>query len=264
MWSIVSELEPARKAAAVIMRLQGSARELARNLPPQTIIAGGLVNGVPVDPMTYLMHALAERYALLGEEASMQAVSELMNFDSQPNERVDELLIRFDNARQRAMEYGQLNINIQGMTWILLKAMHITDNQLVQLLQPLDGRFPANNAEFDNLRLRLRRLGHIVEHHPGNIASTLRTRHNPQQAFFGQQPQQDNAAYQPTIPSPSAAWLSANTPATSDMPDDAGFDSGTDSDTISSDGNTDYSHLVPEGTPESPNSCNVVLGISTT
>ena len=180
-WSILSQLEPARKAAAIVMRLQGSAREFANALPPNTIIHGGIVNGVQVEPTSFLMHALAERYAALGEEASLDAMSAMMNFDSQPGERVDELLIRFDNVRQMAIEYGQLNLNIQGITWILLKALHLNETQLMTLLQPLGGRFPQTQAELDDLRLRARRMGHIVENTPGNIAATLRTRTNQNQ-----------------------------------------------------------------------------------
>ena len=37
------------------------------------------VNGVQVEPTTFLMHALAERYAMLGEEASLDAMADLMN-----------------------------------------------------------------------------------------------------------------------------------------------------------------------------------------
>ena len=70
LWSIVSELEPARKAAAIQMRLQGTAREFVRSLPMNTIVGGGVINGVQIEPLGFLMHALAERYAHLGEAVS--------------------------------------------------------------------------------------------------------------------------------------------------------------------------------------------------
>ena len=89
LWSIVSELEPARKAAAIQMRLQGTAREFVRSLPMNTIVGGGVVNGVQVEPVGFLMHALAERYAHLGEEVSLDAMSSIMNFDAQSGESID-------------------------------------------------------------------------------------------------------------------------------------------------------------------------------
>ena len=67
IWSALSDLRPHQKAAAVILNLRGSAQVMARQLPPEAIMTGGLVNGQQVDPMTYLMHALAERYSPLGE-----------------------------------------------------------------------------------------------------------------------------------------------------------------------------------------------------
>ena len=68
VWSILTDLDARRKTAAVILQLRGGAQELVRSLPPQAIIAGGVINGTAVDPMTFLMHALSERYAQLGEE----------------------------------------------------------------------------------------------------------------------------------------------------------------------------------------------------
>ena len=49
-------------------------------MPPQAIIAGGLINGVQVDTMTFLMHKLTENYSQLGEETRLAALTELMNF----------------------------------------------------------------------------------------------------------------------------------------------------------------------------------------
>ena len=79
IWSIHnSDMDARRKAAAVVMRLTGGARELIRDLPPQTLMQGGLVEGQLVDPMTYIMHTLAERYGRLGEEVRLEAISNLM------------------------------------------------------------------------------------------------------------------------------------------------------------------------------------------
>ena len=73
LWSIASDMEPARKAAAVMLTLRGAARELSRQIPPQAVVAGGLINGVQVDPLTYVMHALQERFGNLGEEIRVQS-----------------------------------------------------------------------------------------------------------------------------------------------------------------------------------------------
>ena len=147
-----SDMDARRKCAAVILELRGGAEEFARSLPPQAIMNGGVINGVNVDPMTYLMHSLAERYSQLGEEACLSAMTELMSFFRNGTERIDSLITRFDIIRNRANQEGQLAMSIQGLTWILLRACQVNDTQLMTLLQPYNGFVPADAAR---RRLRL-------------------------------------------------------------------------------------------------------------
>jgi hypothetical protein len=185
LWSIASDMEPARKAAAVMLTLRGAARELSRQIPPQAVVAGGLINGVQVDPLTYVMHALQERFGNLGEEIRVQSITELMSFHRKGNEPVDSLLVRFDSIRSRAAEQGGAVVGVQGVAWILLRAIGITDQQLIQLLAPFNGLFPANEAELNQLKTSLRRMGHILERTPGNLREGLRSStNNPSSAFL--------------------------------------------------------------------------------
>ena len=67
-------------------------------------------------------------------------------------------------------------MSVTGLAYILLKACEVSDTQLIQLLAPLQGRFPNDDQEFQILKTQLRRMGHILEHSPGNIAAALRGR----------------------------------------------------------------------------------------
>ena len=82
------------------------------------------------------MHLLAENYAQLGEEVRLSSLTELLNFQRRSGEMTDELITRFDVARISAAHMGQLDISPHGMSWMLFKAVGITYNQLLQLLQP--------------------------------------------------------------------------------------------------------------------------------
>ncbi|CAK8988411.1 unnamed protein product [Durusdinium trenchii] len=175
LWSIATDMEPARKAASVMLVLKGAAKELSRQIPPQAVVEGGVVNGTPVDPLTFLMHTLQERFGNLGEEVRVQAVTELMSFSRKGNENIDALLVRFDSIRTRAAEQGGAIVSVQGVAWLLLRAVGISDQQLLHLLQPFGGLFPANEAELTQLKTSLRRMGHILEHAPGNIREGLRS-----------------------------------------------------------------------------------------
>ncbi|CAE7335652.1 HRD1B [Symbiodinium sp. CCMP2592] len=80
--------------------------ELVRTLPPAVLVQGGLVNGAAVDPLSFIMHQLAERFAALGEEVRLSAVTELLTFDRQGAETVDNIINRFDVVRQLAHDQG--------------------------------------------------------------------------------------------------------------------------------------------------------------
>ena len=172
VWSILVDFPPPRKAAWVVMNLRGGAAQLAAAVPPQALINGGLINGVAVDPMTFLMHSLSERYSPLGEETRIAAMADLMNFQRQGQERIDDLITRFDITRQRSQNDGGMGLNVQGCSFLLLKACRVNDQQLLQLLQPFQGVYPANDQEYQRLCTGLRRMGHILERGPGNLATS--------------------------------------------------------------------------------------------
>ena len=101
---------------------------------------GGQANGVAVDALTFLVRTLAERYAPLGEETRLRAMTDLFNFDRRHGESVDDLLTRFDVTRKFATQEGGVGVNVQALNWFLLKAARPSDQRLPQLLQPFDQR----------------------------------------------------------------------------------------------------------------------------
>ena len=174
IWSILVDLPPARKAAWVTLHLGGQAQRLAMSIPPQAMVNGGIINGQQVDALTFLMHSLSERYAPLGEESRLKAMTEIFMFQRQNGETIDDLLTRFDITRQVAANDGGVGLNTKGLSWFLLKACKVTDQQLLTLLQPFNGQYPNDDNEFSQLCTSIRRMGHVLEGHSGNVASVLR------------------------------------------------------------------------------------------
>ena len=176
-WCILAnDMDEAQQAAAIVQQLQGSARELARNMTFTDITTGGLVNGVQTGPVTFLLSHLAQHFAPLGEESRLTALSELMNFHRIGGESIDALQARFRTLRFRAQQGGQgLTMSWEGYAWQLLKACRVNHQQLLNILQPYQGRFPSSEPEFDSMQLTLRRMGHILENAHGNIAAQLRS-----------------------------------------------------------------------------------------
>ena len=76
-------------------------------MPPQAIIAGGLINGVQVDSMTFLMHKLTESYSQLGEETRLSALTELLNFECDGREPIDQLITRFASSGNEQTNIGR-------------------------------------------------------------------------------------------------------------------------------------------------------------
>ena len=92
------------------------------------LLNGGFVNGVQTDPVTYVIHALAEQFAQLGEENRIGTMADLLNFHRGNGESIDELLSRFDLIRMRAHEHGQLALSIQGLSFVLRRSVGVNDN----------------------------------------------------------------------------------------------------------------------------------------
>ena len=65
-----------QQSAAIMFRLTGAARELARTLTPNEVIHGGVVNGQPMDPVSYLLVGLETRFAQLADETRLAAMND--------------------------------------------------------------------------------------------------------------------------------------------------------------------------------------------
>ena len=152
LWALATDLQPHQLAPAVVLRLQGSAREVARELSPQELVNGGMVDGRQLDALSYLINGLQTRFAPLAEETALRAISELTGFSRRSGERTDELISRFLTVMHRARDRGQMAMNWQGIAWILLRAVGVNGNQLMQLLAPLRGRMPNSEAEFGHAK----------------------------------------------------------------------------------------------------------------
>ena len=75
---MLTDLQPARHVAAIVMRLGGAARELARSLTPAELMNGGIINGAQVHPITYIVAGLQLRFGQLDDESRLVAMAQLL------------------------------------------------------------------------------------------------------------------------------------------------------------------------------------------
>ena len=137
LWTIGTDLQPHQQCAAIIQQLGGAARELARNLSPAEVYHGGIVNGVQLDPVSYLLHGLSARFGPLDEESRLRATQDLLSFSRRQGETVDTLISRFELVRSRARNEGGGVLSVEIAALILLRACGVSSDQFQTLTQPL-------------------------------------------------------------------------------------------------------------------------------
>ena len=154
---------PAQQCKAVISRLGGAAREMARLMGPAEIHQGGDVEGVRLDPVSFLVHGLSARFAPLDEEHRLQAVTRLLSFGRHANETVDALITRFECTRRRAViDGGGAAVSAETAALMLLRACGVRAVQFQQLTAPLQRRLPTTEVALATLTHHLRRMGHVL------------------------------------------------------------------------------------------------------
>ena len=146
LWASATELDPARHGPIAALQVQGSAKELIRELTPQQLQHGD------IDPMTgqqltglmlLLVTVLARRYAPLEAENTTKSIAEFLSFRRQPGETIDSLLVRFDILRNRAQNRAGFAVNLTGLTWLLLQSLGLGVEAWDRLLAPLGGQMPT-------------------------------------------------------------------------------------------------------------------------
>jgi len=163
-----TRMAPPQQAAAIQLALRGAAHELALTIPAAAIQSGAMVNGTPTDPVTYLIFQLANRFEAMEDERTMEHANVLLDFRRQHGERFDATILRFDMARTEAASVGGIS-NFYTLTTILLRVLAPSAPQLVHLLQPLGGRMPQTQDQYDTFIQQARQMYHILEHNPMNI-----------------------------------------------------------------------------------------------
>ncbi len=180
MWAMSCDLKEEQKAPAVVLQLGGLAREIARDLNPESLQNGEVMDyhdgrgGQQRTGIEVLLRGLALRFAPLevDVEVATQAVTALFQFRKRQGEAIDDYLTRFDLTRYRAAELGKLELPPTGYAHMLLTSLGISAETWISFLQPFQGNLPTNDAEFKQLLAHIRRQGHMFER--GGIAQAQR------------------------------------------------------------------------------------------
>ena len=164
MWSSATDVEVERQGPAVALQITGVARDLIREINPQHLREGIHEQGVHIPGLMLLCRTLANHFAPLESELQDRAMAELMNFARMGHETIDVSLTRFEVLRHRAAQRGGLNTTTT-LSYLLLNGLRLRPEQWERALMPLDGQLPHDDAAFQQLFDRLRRIGRMHEGH---------------------------------------------------------------------------------------------------
>ena len=200
LWSASTDVEPQRQGPMAALQITGMARDLVREIPPH-ILRDGQVDqaGVHTTGLMILAQNLTNRFMPMEAELATRALAELMSFARLNDETLDACLVRFDVLRNRAAQRGGMGMTVQGMSWLLLRGLRINPEMWDRVLTPLDGQLPQNEAQFNQLVERVRRVGRLYEggyHHQHRQGATghvgeyhfFPSFEEPQPSFVTQQP----------------------------------------------------------------------------
>ena len=167
LWSAATELPPERQGPAVALRVGGSAHDLMREVDPQTLVHGTLDQDpatgaqVQLSGVDYIVRSLRRRFAPLEQEVQLASLDDVFRFRRKAAESVDELLARFELLRYKAEQNGRLAMSEAGWAWLLLSAMHVPSAKWDVVLLPTRGNLPTTPAEYREMTIYLRRVGHL-------------------------------------------------------------------------------------------------------
>eukprot|EP00969_Alexandrium_andersonii_P116875 5167637-Alexandrium_andersonii.AAC.1 len=82
----------------------------------------------------------------------------------------------------------------EGYALQLPRACNVSPRQMIQFLQPFQGRLPTTEAEFQLVTSHMRRVGHILESAPNNLGQLLRGRRQARPGEYLNLPEGGSAA----------------------------------------------------------------------
>ena len=166
VWAAGTELQQEQQAPAVVQRLGGAARELARAVPTTQLRDGRVdpVTGVVTSGLAMLVQGLERRFGQFAVETSTRVIIDLLGFRRRAAESIDEALARFETARSQVQAQATgFDLPVPVLAWLLLEALHIPRRVWPLVLATWQGRLPEDEEALKGLLDSIRHQGHIAE-----------------------------------------------------------------------------------------------------
>eukprot|EP00971_Amphidinium_carterae_P350439 6491542-Amphidinium_carterae.2 len=163
LWATATDVDPLRLGPLVALRVSGVAQDLVREINPTNLAHGGDLHGQRLAGLDFLLTQLRLRFAPMRQEEQISVISEFMGFTRLPQESTDAAIGRFVVMRHRATNEGDFQMSDPGCAVMLLRTLNIPGDKWPLILAPTQGLLPANDAQFGDFLLYLRRNGHMFD-----------------------------------------------------------------------------------------------------
>ena len=176
LWLYSTEVPVNRQAPAIVLRLDGTARALAREIPVQTLANGANravipaqydAHGQPVEEFRtgtqILLDLLKRRFHPFEQESQIRVLNDFFKFRREHSEDCDALLSRFELVLYRAQQTAQFTMSEVGKSWMVLHHLRVPMEKWPLLLVNTNGNLPTNEAEYTSFCEYLRRNVHLWE-----------------------------------------------------------------------------------------------------
>ena len=160
-WSYATEVHPTKQAHAAILRLTGTARVLAQEYDPIAFSHGAFIDdGDGQGPQFYsglelLVALLGDHYGPVNDEPIFDSVLDMMEFERQPGESIDDALVRFDMLSDHASGEAGFDLSIPGKAFLLLQRCKVPFTAWTNLFmqaRTTSSFFPTTEDEFTRLK----------------------------------------------------------------------------------------------------------------
>jgi hypothetical protein len=135
-WCLLTDLRPEQQGAAILIRLDGAARETARALTIEEIVNGDVVNRHQYDPVSFLIVSLCQRFGQFDEETRLVAMTEFMVSQGHAGEDINSVLSRFDAVRSHARRERDYQLSVEGDALMLLRVLRVDCRKFIELTSP--------------------------------------------------------------------------------------------------------------------------------
>ena len=174
IWLHITDLAPKKIVPNIILKLEGLASDIGNEMTDQELMSGGMTpDGITANPLELLLSRLQHAFGHLDEEIQMHAAREYDDFRRLPQESIDSLTQRFEMMRIRVAKESGLIKPWYDLSRDLLKHANVDVHCFRELTRDYNYSFPDTHDRYNRLVIDLRRLKHITENAPLNIAASF-------------------------------------------------------------------------------------------